>query len=466
MNTPKNSLQELTTQLSRIEEILDLHKTASADVVSGIIGKARQLKGLTLDEVAALLVCEDEMLIDQMLKAANFIKEEIYGRRLVLFAPLYYSNVCCNNCLYCAFRRDNKQARRTLSLEQIKNETRLLIDQGHKRVLVIAGEDPSENAFNYLLDVINAVYSVRNGRGEIRRINVEMAPMETEQFRILKDAKIGTYVVFQETYHTETYRTVHPSGPKSDYLWRLGAMDRAMQAGLGDVGIGTLFGLYDYRYDVLGLITHAKYLEKTYGVGPHTISVPRIEPADGVPFTQNPPFAISDLQLKKIVAILRMAVPYTGIILSTREPAELRKELFLLGVSQLSAGSRTNPGGYSEHDDSLPQFSIGDHRTLDEVIRNIAETNHIPSFCTACYRLKRTGKDFMDLAVPGEIRHHCDPNAISTFTEYLIDYASPETRKIGEQCIDYVMKNMDETALKITTGILDQIRKGKRDVFC
>ncbi|MBF0544093.1 MAG: [FeFe] hydrogenase H-cluster radical SAM maturase HydG [Candidatus Riflebacteria bacterium] len=449
-----------------IKTLLDLQNGISVPEIKRILNKSRELHGLSPQEVASLLMVENPELVKEMFEAAHFIKEKIYGKRLVIFAPLYYSNHCCNNCLYCGFRKDNIQARRQLSLDEVVTETKLLIEQGHKRLLVIAGEDNSPDGFNYLLQVIKTIYKTRSGRGEIRRVNVEMAPMTIEQFRELKAAGIGTYVVFQETYHTETYKAVHPSGPKADFDWRVTVMDRAMTAGVDDVGIGVLFGLYDYRFDVLGLILHAKHLEETFGTGPHTLSVPRIEYAAGAPLTSAPPHPVNDFDFKKIVAILRMAVPYTGIILSTREPPNLRRELVELGVSQISAGSKTDPGGYSSEANSVAQFAVSDERPLDEVICDMAGLGYLPSFCTGCYRLRRTGKDFMELAKPGDIKHHCDPNAISTFEEYLIDYGSEKTREVGKVCIEHALEQMEEKPRQIAMKMLEQIRVGKRDVFC
>ncbi len=314
--------------------------------------------------------------------------------------------------------------------------------------------------------VIKTVYSVRSGRGEIRRVNANIAPLTIEEFHRLKDVGIGTYQLFQETYHRETYARVHTAGRKKDYDWRVTAMDRAMQARIDDVGIGVLFGLFDWRFEILALLQHIRHLEARFGVGPHTISVPRLEPATGADLASHPPYPVSDVDFRKIVAILRLAVPYTGIIMSTRETPNLRRETFALGVSQISAGSRTNPGGYAENEDiDASQFSLGDHRPLDEVVRDVSELGYIPSFCTACYRLGRTGQDFMDLAKPGEIKHHCDPNALSTFLEYLIDYASASTREAGERRIAAVLAEMDDGQRRISEKLLDQVRSGKRDVF-
>lgn len=431
--------------------------------VREIIQKSLELKGLTPAETAVLLGCQDAELTAEMFAAARAIKDGIYGKRLVLFAPLYYSNHCVNNCRYCAFRHDNPLERRRLTLEEVANETRALERQGHKRVLVIAGEEPG--GIDYLLKVIETIYSVREGRGEIRRINVETAPMGVEEFKLLKQARIGTYVVFQETYHPDTYRYMHPTGPKADFAYRLNVMDRAMEAGLDDVGIGALFGLYDHRFEVLSMLLHAQHLEERFGAGPHTISVPRIEPADGAPVANAPPHPVSDQDFKRIVAILRMAVPYTGIILSTRERAELRTELLDLGISQMSAGSRTEPGGYATCG-AIPQFNVGDHRSLDEVIADIATHGFVPSFCTGCYRKGRTGADFMDLAKPGLIRQHCLPNALFTFREYLEDYASPTTREIGERLIaQQVEQEVVPRQKQRVCEELQSIHAGKRDVY-
>jgi 2-iminoacetate synthase len=432
------------------------------------LARARSLSGLTLEETAALTSAEDPELVQEIYDAAKYVKHEIYGKRLVLFAPLYYSNHCSNNCLYCGFRRDNKQSRRQLTLDEVENETRCLIDQGHKRILVIAGEDNRNSSFRYLLDVIDRVYQVRSGKGEIRRVNVEMAPMSVDQFRELHSRKIGTYVLFQETYDPEVYRHMHPCGPKADYALRLNAMDNAMEAGINDVGIGSLFGLNDWRFEVLALLSHAQHLESRFGAGPHTISVPRLEPAEGAPIAMEPPCPVSNADFKKLVAIIRLAVPYTGIILSTRESAEMRGQLFDLGVSQISAGSRTSPGGYSnQHGDAgeTAQFSLGDHRTLDEVIADISAHGYIPSFCTGCYRLGRTGSDFMELAKPGLIRSHCLPNAMLTFEEYIQDYASASTGEMGDRLIcEMLEREVPAAAQTMVAEALERIKQGERDI--
>jgi len=451
-----------------IERLLE--RTADPDPrrVEEIIAKARELKGLNLEEAAVLLQTEDRELIQEIHAAARFVKEGIYGNRLVIFAPLYISNHCANNCLYCGFRRDNKELNRVaLTMEQIAGEVEVLEREGHKRLLMLCGEHPQRSGLEYFCEAIETAYGVKTaGGGEIRRINVEIAPLKVDEFRRLKATGIGTYVVFQETYHHATYKAMHPSGIKADYLWRLTAMHRAQEGGIDDVGIGALFGLYDYKFDVLGMLSHARQLEKDCGVGPHTMSIPRLEPAFNAPAAVLPPKPVSDDEFKKLVAVLRMAVPYTGIILSTRESPELRGEVFSLGVSQISAGSRTNPGGYQDGEAfRAAQFNLGDTRTTDEVILDIIQRGHIPSFCTACYRLGRTGKDFMDLAKPGLIQKFCRSNAILTFKEYLIDYAGEETRAAGEEMIKRLI---DETTpagtRKAITSRLARIEKGRRDI--
>ncbi|NMB74896.1 MAG: [FeFe] hydrogenase H-cluster radical SAM maturase HydG [Myxococcales bacterium] len=452
---------------AEIEQALSRAAGAGSGRVREILTRAAEAKGLSLPEVAVLAEVSDPELLGELFRTAREVKERIYGRRLVLFAPLYISNLCANECLYCAFRaRNRKVQRRSLTQDLIRREVEILVDQGQKRVLLVAGESYPREGFDYVLRSIETVYAVKKGRGEIRRLNVNVAPLEIEEFRRLKQAGIGTYQLFQETYHRPTYLAVHLSGKKRDFDWRLGAMDRAMQAGIDDVGIGVLFGLFDWRFEILALMQHARHLERRFGVGPHTISVPRLEPAVGSDMASHPPKPVSDVEFRKLVAILRLAVPYTGIILSTRESAKMRSETFALGVSQISAGSRTNPGGYSEQEiEQAAQFSLGDHRPLDEVIRDVAGLGYIPSFCTACYRLGRTGQDFMDLAKPGAIKAHCDPNALSTFQEYLLDYASPETRRVGELLIERALGDMAKPVAQAAQKMLERVRAGERDVY-
>lgn len=454
---------------SAIEQTLAAARKTDASAVREILAKARELGGLMPQETAGLMEISDPQLLSELFEAARYVKETIYGRRLVLFAPLYISNLCANECLYCAFRAQNKEVqRRALTQAEIAREVEILTRQGHKRILLVAGESYPQEGFSYILKAIDTIYATHSGNSEIRRVNINVAPLTVDQFRQLKNAKIGTYQLFQETYHRQTYQRVHLGGKKTDYNWRITAMDRAMEAGIDDVGIGVLFGLCDWRFEILALLQHIRHLEAQFGVGPHTISVPRLEPASGSDMASHPPRPVSDIDFRKIVAILRLAVPYTGIIMSTRETPNMRRETFALGVSQISAGSRTNPGGYAEGKeiDQQAQFSLGDHRPLDEVIYDVAQLGYIPSFCTGCYRLGRTGQDFMDLAKPGLIKEHCDPNALSTFLEYLIDYASPKTKEAGLLLIDQALSQMEETPKKRSRAMLEQVRAGRRDVFC
>lgn len=437
------------------------------DPVEKIIEKSLDLRGLSLAETAKLLLAEDEKQMKSIFQAARKIKEKIYGNRLVLFAPLYTTNECSNNCLYCAFRRDNKKIkRRSLTLEEIRREVEILEAEGHKRILLVAGEDPKQSGIGRLEKIIQTIYQTKIGRGEIRRVNVNVAPLSIEDFKRLKRTGIGTYQLFQETYHRGTYEACHPSGPKSDYEYRLTAMDRALQAGLGDVGIGALFGLYDYKFEALSLLAHAQHLDKIYNIGPHTISVPRIEPAQGAPLAKKPPHPVSDQEFKKLVAVLRLAVPYTGIILSTRETVRLRDELFGLGVSQISAGSRTDPGGYAKEAAAGSQFTLYDTRKTEQVVSDILKLGYLPSFCTACYRSGRTGQDFMDLAKPGEISEFCRVNGILTFAEYLEDYASSEVKKLGGKRIEFFLKEIKNQALRgEAVARLKRLKAGERDLY-
>lgn len=448
-----------------IERMLSIFTDSSK--VEKIISKSFELKGLSQEEVAILLNTQNPKLLEKMYSAARKIKEAIYGKRLVFFAPLYLTNVCINDCLYCGFRASNKNLKRkTLTLNEIRNETLALIKDGQKRLLLVAGEHPISSNISYLENAIKTVYGTKHKNGEIRRVNVNVAPLSIADFKRLKNAGIGTYQLFQETYHKKTYKIVHPSGPKSDYEYRLSAMDRAQQAGIDDVGIGALFGLYDFRFEVLAILAHAKYLDRKYGTGPHTISVPRIEPAKGAQLSVNPPYPVSDKDFKKIVAILRMAVPYTGIILSTREKPPFRDEIFAIGVSQISAGSKTSPGAYAASKKELEQFSVSDTRSLAEIISDILDKDFYPSFCTACYRSGRTGEDFMKLAKPGVIQNFCTPNCILTFKEYLLDYASPKLKKKGEKFIKKELAEIKDEKRRIATKKkLEELEKGKRDLY-
>ncbi|HSM48043.1 MAG TPA: [FeFe] hydrogenase H-cluster radical SAM maturase HydG [Draconibacterium sp.] len=463
-NVPADFINE-----QKIWDVLEANKNAVFERVKEVLAKARLMKGLNLEDVAVLTGISDPEMLSELFNTANEVKETIYGKRLVIFAPLYISNLCANECLYCAFRATNKDiVRNSLSQEHIVREVEVLIKQGHKRILMVAGESYPNQGFQYVLDSIKTIYSVKSEHGEIRRVNVNIAPLSTEEFRKLKDAGIGTYQIFQETYHRETYSKVHLGGKKRDYNWRAWSLHRAMEAGIDDVGIGVLFGLFDYRFEILAMMQHIFELEKQFGVGPHTISVPRLEPATNSDIASHPPFPVSDIDFRKIVAIIRLAVPYTGIIMSTRETAKMRRETFALGVSQISAGSRTNPGGYEEEteDDPSGQFSLGDHRSLDEVIRDVASMGYIPSFCTACYRLGRTGQDFMDLAKPGDIKLHCAPNALSSFKEYLQNFASPETAEIGNKLIKETIDRMSGISRQRAEKLVQRVEAGLDDVYC
>lgn len=448
-----------------INELAD--KTADNSKIDEILNKAMKLKGLTLEESAELLNVTDEKVGEKIFKAAKELKEIIYGNRIVLFAPLYAANVCTNNCLYCGFRRDNKDIkRRVLTPEEVAEEAKAIMNLGHKRIVLLTGEDYAATGLDYLEECMKKIYEAKVFNGEIRRINVNIAPLSVDDFKRLNSFGIGTYQLFQETYHEETYKFAHPAGKKANYEWRLEAMDRALEAGLHDVGIGPLFGLANYKFETLATLMHSYHLDTKFGIGPHTISVPRIEPAKGVTFSENPPEKIDDFNFKKIVAVLRLSVPYTGIILSTRETPKLRKELCDLGASQISAESRVNPGGYAVYKESDSQFTMSDNRTLDEVVKALLLDGYTPSFCTACYRKGRIGKDFMDLAKPGLIKQFCDPNAVSTLAEYLYDYASPETKEIGLKYIEQKIKQTENTKIQSKlTDMVTSVAAGQRDVF-
>ncbi|SDP49408.1 [FeFe] hydrogenase H-cluster radical SAM maturase HydG [Desulforhopalus singaporensis] len=433
-----------------------------------ILDKATLLNGLSLEDAAVLLAVQDPRQIQRIMTTAKQVKQAIYGNRIVIFAPLYIGNHCVNNCLYCGFRKDNKVLKRAkLTQDQVHEQTSRMLNQGHKRIVLLFGEGYN---LSYLEQSINTIYKVREGASNIRRINVEVAPLDVEGFSRLKQCDIGTYICFQETYDPGLYKHYHPSGPKSDYQYRLFCMHRAMAAGIDDVGIGALLGLADYKLEVLSMLQHAKALETHFGCGPHTISVPRIEPADGAPLSSRVPHLVSDDAFRIIIAVLRLTLPYTGIILSTREKVELRRELFQYGVSQISAGSATSIGGYSE--DNAPdtqggsQFALGDCRPLETVIRDLIQMEFIPSFCTGCYRRGRVGKDFMDLAKPGLIKLFCHPNGIMSFAEYLEDYATADTRKKGYALIEKMQAREQNDKIKTTVDSgITQIQAGKRDLF-
>lgn len=435
--------------------------------IRGLLERAKDCKGLTYEEAMLLLECEDPQIHQEIFKLANEIKEKFYGNRIVMFAPLYLSNYCVNGCVYCPYHGQNKHIKRKkLTQEEIVKEVVALQDMGHKRLALEAGEHPTMNPIEYILDCINTIYSIKHKNGAIRRVNVNIAATTVENYKKLKDAGIGTYILFQETYNKESYEALHPTGPKSDYAYHTEAMDRAMEAGIDDVGCGVLFGLENYKYDFVGILMHAKHLEDTFGCGPHTISVPRIRPAEDIdPDTFDN--GVPDEIFKRIIAILRIAVPYTGIIMSTRESKAMRKEALHLGVSQISGGSRTSVGGYVEEEpeeENTAQFDVEDNRTLGQVVDWLIDEGHVPSFCTACYREGRTGDRFMSLVKSGQIANICQPNALMTLNEYLEDYASPETKEKGKALIKKRLEMIpNEKVKELVREHLDDINEGRRD---
>ena len=446
----------------------DVHKR-DVRVIDSILEKARLRKGLNHREASVLLACELEEKNEELYRLGEQIKKDFYGNRIVMFAPLYLSNYCINGCLYCPYHAKNRHiARKKLSQEEIRSEVIALQDMGHKRLALEAGEDPMNNPLEYILESIRTIYSIHHKNGAIRRVNVNIAAAAVEDYRKLKEAGIGTYILFQETYHKESYEKLHPTGPKSDYVWHTEAHDRAMQGGIDDVGLGVLFGLELYRYEFAGLLMHAEHLEAVYGVGPHTISVPRVCPADDIDpgaFDNG----ISNDIFAKIVACIRVAVPYTGMIISTRERKEVRERLLHLGISQISGGSRTSVGGYREpepEEENSAQFDVSDRRTLDEVVCWLMELGYIPSFCTACYREGRTGDRFMSLCKSGQIQNCCLPNALLTLQEYLEDYASPRTRRVGEEMIRRQLTEIGSDKVRaLTKERLGLTKRGQRDFY-
>ena len=466
------------------DEILKTLEYADAnkndlDLVSSIIEKARPQKtgngytcaGLSHREASLLLACDDPSINEKIFKVAEEIKLAFYGNRIVIFAPLYLSNYCVNGCLYCPYHLKNKHiARKKLTQEEVRDEVIALQDMGHKRLAIEAGEDPVNNPLEYILECIKTIYSIKHKNGAIRRVNVNIAATTVEDYRNLKEAGIGTYILFQETYHKKSYLELHPTGPKHDYNYHTEAMDRAMEGGIDDVGLGVLFGLDKYRYEFAGLIMHAEHLEAVHGVGPHTISVPRVKPADDIdPEEFNN--SLSDETFEKIAACIRLAVPYTGMIVSTRENEAVRSKMLKCGISQVSGGSRTSVGGYAgysadERPHDTEQFDVSDQRSLDEVVKWLIESDHIPSFCTACYREGRTGDRFMSLCKTGQIQNCCHPNALMTLSEYLEDYASPETKALGYQMIEKELNNIPkEKVRKIAVQNINDIRNSNRRDF-
>lgn len=443
----------------------DEHKN-DLEYIDKILDKARFRKGLDHREASVLLACEDKAKNEEIYNLAEQIKKDFYGSRIVMFAPLYLSNYCVNGCLYCPYHQKNKTIpRKKLTQEEIKKEVVALQNMGHKRLAIEAGEDPVNNPIEYILESIKTIYSVKHKNGAIRRVNVNIAATTVENYRKLKEAGIGTYILFQETYHKESYEILHPTGPKHNYAYHTEAMDRAMQGGIDDVGIGVLFGLDKYRYEFAGLLMHAEHLEAVHGVGPHTISVPRVKRADDID-PNDFDNSLSDEMFCKIAACIRIAVPYTGMIVSTRETEEVREKIIRLGVSQISGGSRTSVGGYCEEErpHDTEQFDVSDNRTLDEVVNWLMKSGYIPSFCTACYREGRTGDRFMSLCKSGQIQNCCHPNALMTLKEFLMDYASEDTRKTGEKIIAKEIENIGSEKVKaVVRERLSRIENGERD---
>ena len=451
-----------------IWEILKRNENPDPGRVREVIARSLDKNRLTLDETAALINANSPELIEEIKEGARELKERVYGKRIVLFAPLYIGNLCINNCAYCGFRTDNKKQKRiTLTPEEITQEVTMLEDAGHKRLILVFGEHPKYDA-KFIADTVRHVYSVKHLNGEIRRVNINAAPFDVDGFRIVKEAGIGTYQVFQETYHHDTYLKVHLGGKKRDFNWRITALDRAQEAGIDDVGIGALLGLYDWRFEVLGLLRHVNHFEAVYNVGPHTISFPRLKRASG--FDAKPEFDVSDEEFTRLVAILRLAVPYTGMILTAREPAHIRDEVLQFGVSQIDGGTNIELKGYTtknpEQNLDQEQFTIGDNRTLNEVMDELIGHGFLPSFCTACYRLKRTGEHFMEFSVPGFIKRFCQPNAMLTMAEYLEDYAPKETKEKGYRLIQENLKDYnDEQFRDKLIDRLERVKKGERDLY-
>ena len=472
MYNPKSKVAE---EFIDHQEILDTLAYADAnkdnvELITELIEKAKLRKGLSHREASVLLACEIEEKNQEIYKLAEQIKKDFYGNRIVMFAPLYLSNYCVNGCTYCPYHAKNKNIpRRKLTQEEVRKEVIALQDMGHKRLALEAGEDPKNNPIEYILECIDTIYSIKHKNGEIRRVNVNIAATTVENYRKLKEAGIGTYILFQETYHKESYLELHPTGPKHDYAYHTEAMDRAMEGGIDDVGIGVLFGLDKYRYEFAGLLMHAEHLEAVWGVGPHTISVPRLRNADDIDinsFTNG----ISDDIFAKIVAMIRISVPYTGMIISTRESQECRERVLHLGVSQISGGSKTTVGGYAETDENeevgTDQFELEDTRTLDDIVKWLMEMDYVPSFCTACYREGRTGDRFMSLCKSGQIQNCCHPNALMTLKEYLTDYASVATKEIGDALIEKELDTIpNEKVRKIVMENLRAIAEDNRRDF-
>ncbi|QUH21321.1 [FeFe] hydrogenase H-cluster radical SAM maturase HydG [Alkaliphilus sp. B6464] len=450
-----------------IYNLLEEAENATKEDVREILDRAKNKEGLSHKDIAILLQSEDEDDLKEIFKIAEKIKHEIYGKRIVIFAPLYLSDYCTNNCVYCGYKRDNNFKRRKLTKEEIQEEVKLLEKMGHKRLAIEAGDDPTNCDIEYILEAIKAIYETYNDNGSIRRVNVNIAATTVDNYRKLKETGIGTYILFQETYHKPTYEKMHPNGPKANYDYHLTAFNRAIEGGIDDVGAGVLFGLYDYRFEVLGLMLHNEYLEKEYGVGFHTISVPRLKKAEGMDLSLFP-HIVTDDEFKKIVAIIRLAVPFTGVILSTRETHEMRTEVIEYGVSQISAGSCTGVGGYKENEDgkSKSQFEVSDNRKPFEVIKELVDSGHIPSYCTACYRMGRTGDRFMQLAKSGQIQNVCGPNALMTLMEYALDYGNKDFQDIINQMVDREIVTIKREDIRnLLQEKIDRIKQGERDLY-
>lgn len=450
-----------------IYKILEETKNPSNEQIKEVLNRAKNREGLGYKDIAILLQAEDEKDLKEIYSLAGEIKKDIYGKRVVVFAPLYVSDYCVNNCVYCGYKRDNKFNRRRLTMDEVAQEVKILEQMGHKRLALELGEDPVNAPIDYVLECLDTIYKTQNNNGEIRRVNVNIAATTVENYKLLKEKGIGTYILFQETYHKPTYDKMHPKSLKGDYNYHLTAFDRAMEAGIDDVGAGVLFGLADPRFEVLGLMMHNAHLEEKFGVGFHTISVPRLQPANGVSL-ENYPHLLDDKMFKKIVAILRIAVPFTGLILSTRETPEMRKELLKYGVSQISAGSSTGVGGYKEREEGkeVKQFKTNDERSPIEILKELLSDGYIPSYCTACYRKGRTGDRFMSLAKSGNIKYVCEPNALMTLLEFTLDYGDEELYKKSLEIIDKEVENIEREDIKsLTKESMEKMKKGQRDFY-
>lgn len=450
-----------------IEKVLEEAKGAKREDILSVLERAKKREGLSYEDIAILLQVEEEEDLEEIFKLAGEIKDSIYGKRVVMFAPLYVSDYCVNNCVYCGYQRNNDFKRRKLTMDEVREEVKILEKMGHKRLALELGEDPVNAPIDYVLECLKTIYETQNENGEIRRVNVNIAATTVENYKKLHEAKIGTYILFQETYHKPTYDYMHPKSIKGDYNYHLTAFDRAMEAGIDDVGAGVLFGLADPKFEVLGLMMHNKHLEDTFGVGFHTISMPRLKPAKGMSLDEFP-HLVDDAMFKKLVAIIRIAVPFTGIIMSTRETAEMRRELLKCGVSQLSAGSSTGVGGYKDRENGTEelQFKTSDDRTPLEVLKSVLDDGYIPSYCTACYRKSRTGERFMRLAKSGQIQNVCGPNAMMTLLEFALDYGDKEILEKAEAVIEKEAENLKREDIRnLFKKNVEKLKNGERDLF-